>query len=89
MAKRKVKEKYTSQTGFADFFNFTSCIDAIASCKGFQVFDLSKDELLSPEDYYPLLDPNFDAHCINGNNYGASGDILTISNNQVLVYDCN
>jgi len=61
----------------------------IASCKGFQVFDITKDELLAPEDYFPQFDSNFDDHCINGLSYGASGDIFTIAGNQVLIYDCD
>ena len=61
----------------------------LASCKGFQGFDITKNELLSPEDYYPQFDTNFDYHCINGLDYGSNGDIFTIADNQVLVYDCN
>ncbi len=61
----------------------------IASCKGFQVFDITKDELLAPEDYFPQYDSNFEDHCINGLSYGASGDVITIAGNQVLIYNCN
>ncbi|MFK7772246.1 MAG: hypothetical protein AB8F94_08900 [Saprospiraceae bacterium] len=61
----------------------------IASCKGFQVFDITKNELLAPEDYFPQYDSNFDHHCIHGLSYGASGDIFTIARNQILKYDCN
>ncbi len=61
----------------------------VAGCKGFQVFDITKNELLSPEDYHPQFDTNFDSQCINGLDYGANGDLFTISNNQVLIYDCN
>jgi len=61
----------------------------LASCKGFQVFEISKNELLSSEDYYPQFDTNFDSHCVHGLVYGSNGDIFTIADNQVLIYDCN
>jgi len=53
------------------------------------VFNISKDELLGPEDYHPQFDTSFESHCINGLNVGANGDVFTVANNQVLIYDCN
>lgn len=61
----------------------------VAGCTGFQVFEIVKNELLSPEDYYPQFDTNLDSHCISGLDYGANGDVITVSKNQVLIYNCN
>ncbi len=61
----------------------------IAGCKGFQVFEITKNEFLTPDDYYPQFDNNFEAHCISGLDYAANGDVITISYNSVLIYNCN
>ena len=62
----------------------------IAGCHGFHVFDISKDELLDPNDYYIVQDSNFNNQCISAFNIIPNGNIyIANGNEQVTVFNCN
>ena len=61
----------------------------LAGCRGFHVFDLSKDELLQPEDYYVAMDPQFTNQCIDAFEVLPDGNIFVVTNEELTTYDCN
>lgn len=62
----------------------------VASCRGIHVFDITKNELLSPDDYYVVQDTELEGQCINDIFEAANGDIIVVTlGNDVTVMNCN
>ncbi|MEM1318769.1 MAG: hypothetical protein AAGG75_00865 [Bacteroidota bacterium] len=62
----------------------------LASCRGIHVFDITKNELLQPADYYVIKDPELEGQCINDISLTSNGDIIvTTLGNDVTIMDCN
>ena len=62
----------------------------VASCRGIHVFDITKNELLSPDDYYVVKDPELEGQCINDIYETSNGDIIVVTlGNDVSIMNCN
>ncbi|MEM0994650.1 MAG: hypothetical protein AAGI49_16570 [Bacteroidota bacterium] len=60
----------------------------LASCRGIQIFDVTKNDRLVPEDYYIARDPNFGSQCINAFEILADGTIYVVVQGEVGVFRC-
>ena len=61
----------------------------LASCRGFQVFDISKNELLEATDYYIVKDPGFESQCIDAFQVGPDEQAYVVTDNQLTIFTCN
>lgn len=61
----------------------------LASCRGFQIFDITKNEPLLPEDYSIVKDSNFESQCIDAFNISETGPIYVMVNDQLNIFNCN
>ncbi|MEM1328487.1 MAG: hypothetical protein AAGI23_21205 [Bacteroidota bacterium] len=57
-------------------------------CSGFQVFDISGDEELTPEDYFIVQDPNLDSQCFYAFEVMPNGDALVMTRESLNVFEC-
>lgn len=56
-----------------------------AGCRGFHVFNLNKNELLQPEDYYVIRDPEFDNQCFRNIHENDLGEIFIINHKNNII----